>query len=405
LSFVSLVATSGATFPCTNCGANLHYDASTRAMKCPFCGFQQATQQPAAAPRMEGGTGGGPREIPIEEGFRLAQRGYGTPVKEVECKDCGATVNVAPNEQAIRCAFCGSQQVLPRESAGTQIRPESLVPFRVDKAAANANFGKWIKGLWFRPSDLAKMATLQEIGGIYIPFWTFDATARSYWRAESGYYYYEKEEYTDNEGNRQTREVQKTRWEPASGSRTDAYDDTIVCASKGIPEELVDKFGTWNTKELTVYDPQFLAGWKAESYAIDLMPAWQKGQEKMEREQYGRCRSDVPGDTHRGLEVDTTFSRVTFKHVLLPVWLAAYRYQNKPYQFLVNGQTGEVVGKAPWSWIKITLFVLLIIAIIVGVVILAQRGKQRRTDVGARSDRVVAIASQPARRLLATDAR
>jgi DNA-directed RNA polymerase subunit RPC12/RpoP len=370
-------------------------------MRCPYCGFQQPAQRPAAAPgappAQAAQIGTGPREIPIEEGFRLAQRGYGTPVKEVECKDCGATVNVAPNEQAVRCTFCGSQQVLPRESAGSQIRPESLVPFRIDKATANANFGKWMSGLWFRPSDLSKMAKLQEIGGVYVPFWTFDATVRSHWNAEAGYYYYETETYRDDQGNQQTRQVQKTRWEYVSGNRTDAYDDTIVCASKGLPEALVDKFGTWNTRELVAYDPQFLAGWKAESYAIDLMPAWDKGQAKMERSQYERCRSDVPGDTNRGLQVNNAFSRVTFKHVLLPVWIAAYRYQDKPYQFLVNGQTGEVVGKAPWSWIKITLFVLLIVAIIAAIAVFAsKRGKStKRGESESPAHDVVAMIGSP----------
>jgi DNA-directed RNA polymerase subunit RPC12/RpoP len=399
------VATSGSTFPCTNCGAALHYDATTQGMRCPYCNHQQAAQRPAgmqapSAPNAPSQIGTGPREIPIEEGFRLAQRGYGTPVKEVECRDCGATVNVGPNEQAVRCTFCGSQQVLPRESAGSQIRPESLVPFRVDKATANANFARWITSLWFRPSDLSKMARLQEIGGVYVPFWTFDATVRSHWHAEAGYYYYESESYTDDQGNRQTRQVQKTRWEQVSGSRTDAYDDTIVCASKGLPESLVDKFGTWNTRELVAYDPQFLAGWKAESYAVDLMPAWAKGQSKMESSQYDRCRNDIPGDTNRGLSVSNAFSRVTFKHVLLPVWIAAYRYHDKPFQFLVNGQTGEVVGKAPWSVFKITLFVLFILALIGTLVFLAQKNRTTKGKRGESEskdrDRVALIAPQAA---------
>jgi DNA-directed RNA polymerase subunit RPC12/RpoP len=357
-------AASGQEFPCQNCGAKVSYDAGTQGMKCPYCGTQQAVQQ------QQGGSAGPPagREIPLEEGIAMAARGFGTPVTQVSCNDCGASVNVTPGEQTARCAFCGSQQVLAQEAPGTGGRPGSLVPFKVDKAAANKKFEAWLGTLWFRPSDLKKMAKLQEMGGVYIPFWTFDAWVRSTWTADAGYYYYETEWYTDSNGNRASREVQRTRWQPASGWRQDQFEDTLVCASKGLPEALVVKFHTFDCKQLTPYQPEFLAGWRAESYAIELKPAWGTAQVTMASVQEGRCGRDVPGDTHRNLHVNNQFSHVTFKHVLLPIWIAAYRYKNQPYQFLVNGQTGEVVGKAPWSWVKIVLFSLLCLAVLGAVI-------------------------------------
>jgi DNA-directed RNA polymerase subunit RPC12/RpoP len=360
-------ASSAQDFPCQNCGAKLSYDAGAQALKCPYCGAQQAVpRQPPP------GAGGPPstREIPIEEGLRLAARGFGTPVTQVSCNDCGASVNVTPGEQTARCAFCGSQQVLAQEAPGTAIRPESLVPFKVDKAAANQRFEAWLGALWFRPNDLKKMAKLQEMGGVYIPFWTFDAWVRSDWHADAGYYYYETEWYTDQNGNRATRQVQRTRWEPARGWRQDFFDDTLVCAGKGLPPDLVAKFQTFDTRQLTPYRPEFLAGWRTESYVVDLMPAWGQAQGSMSRVQEGRCGGDVPGDTHRGLSVRNQFSHVTFKHVLLPVWIAAYRYNGKPYQFLVNGQTGEVVGKAPWSFWKIFFLVVGVVALITTLAVL-----------------------------------
>lgn len=346
-------------FPCQNCGAKLHFDAGSQSMKCPYCGAAQAVPQQQLHPAAGGG-----REIPIEEGLRMAVRGYGTQVTQVSCNDCGATVNVAPGEQTAKCAFCGSHKVLSQEAASNAIRPESLVPFKIDKAGANKKFEEWLGELWFRPNDLRQMAKLQEMGGVYIPFWTFDAWVQSNWTADAGYYYYETEWYTDANGNQQTRQVQRTRWEPAAGWRRDFFDDTLVCASKGLPSELVEKFQTFDTKQLMPYSPEFLAGWRAELYAVDLMPAWGTAQTSMANVQQGRCSGDVPGDTHRNLSVNNQFSNVTFKHVLLPIWIAAYRYKDKPYQFLVNGQTGEVVGKAPWSFWKIFLFVLAILTVI-----------------------------------------
>jgi len=357
-------AVQGDAFPCQNCGAKLSYDATTQGLACPYCGHKQAV--------VAAGPPGAVREIPIEEGYRLAERGLGTPVTQVVCSDCGATVNVSPGEQTAKCAFCGSHQVLPREASGQEIRPESLVPFRVDKASANGTFEKWLGELWFRPSDLKRMAKVQEMGGVYIPFWTFDAQVDSRWTAEAGYYYQETEWYNDAQGNRQSRQVTKTRWEPASGYRSDFFDDTIVCASKGLPANLVEKFRSWTTKELVPYQPHYLAGWKAESYAIDLMPAWGMGQSIMADTQRSRCSRDVPGDTQQNLSVQNAYSRVTFKHVLLPIWIAAYRYGGKPYQFLVNGQTGEVVGKAPWSFWKIFFLVVALLAVVVVAAIVFQ---------------------------------
>lgn len=348
----------GQTFPCGNCGAQLSFDATSQKMKCPYCGHL------AEAPTQA--VGGAVREIPLEEGVRLAVRGLGVALTQVGCNDCGASVNVAPNEQTTKCTFCGSQQVLAREAAGNLIRPESMVPFKMDKATANQRFGSWLADLWFRPNDLKHMAQVQEMHGVYVPFWTFDAFVQSNWNAEAGYYYYVTESYTDAQGNSRTRQVRHTRWVPASGHRADVFDDTLVCASKGLPEELVKKFTTFQTTQLVPYRPELLAGWRAESYALELLPAWDKAEKIMVDVQHGRCGRDVPGDTHRNLWVNNVFSQRTFKHVLLPIWIAAYRYKGKPYQFLVNGQTGEVVGKAPWSWVKIILFSLLCIGIIAG---------------------------------------
>jgi DNA-directed RNA polymerase subunit RPC12/RpoP len=384
-------AASGQSFPCDNCGAKLAYDASIQAMKCPYCGAQQAVPQRGAASPAHPPGG---REIPIEEGLRLAARGFGTPVTQVSCRECGATVNVTPGEQTARCAFCGSQQVLAQEAPGTAIRPESLVPFKVDKAGANRRFEEWLGGLWFRPNDLKRMAKLQEMGGVYIPFWTFDAWARSDWTAEAGYHYYETEWTTDANGNQVTRQVQRTRWVPAAGQRQDFFDDTLVCASRGLPPELVAKLDTFDTKQLTSYRPEFLAGWRAESYAVDLMPAWGSAQQRMTEVQRSRCSSDVPGDTQRNLTVHNQFSRVTFKHVLLPIWIAAYRYGDRPYQFLVNGQTGEVVGKAPWSTAKIVLAILAAVLLVTVVSVLYYQYEESQRPPASRP--VPALPARPA---------
>jgi hypothetical protein len=209
---------------------------------------------------------------------------------------------------------------------------------------------------------------------VYVPFWTFDAGVHSAWTARAGHYYYTTEHYTERVNGqrvRRSRRVRHTRWEPASGSRDDRYDDVLLCASKGLPENLVQKLAPFDTQRLVPYDPSFLVGWRAEGYSIDLYAGWQRGSEIIVASQRQRCASDVPGDTYDSLTVQNAFTAITFKHLLLPIWIGAYRHDNVPYQFMVNGQTGEVVGKAPWSFLKIfaiplILMVLFFLLMIVG---------------------------------------
>lgn len=377
-------ASAGTTFPCPSCGApEMAFDAPSQQMKCPFCGHTAPVPQqaPPAAQPAPGGPEGTPaaqaplsahQERSLQEGLQQqaqqSGQGYGTPVQTMKCQTCGATVSFAGTEISKNCDFCGSQHVLEQESHRRVITPQALVPFGVDEGRAKESFKGWLGGLWFRPSDLKKKAQVGAINGVYIPYWTFDAQVYSQWRAEAGHHYYEQEAYTDANGQKKTRQVQKTRWVPASGQRQDMHDDVLVVASQGLPRPIAKRLSTFDTRKLVPYDPQYLAGWRAEEYAVELQDAWQEAAQVIEQVQYGRCAQDVPGDTHRSLQVQNQFSGETFKHVLLPLWIASYRYGDKPYQFLVNGQTGEVKGEAPYSWVKIILFIALIVAIIAGLV-------------------------------------
>ena len=153
----------------------------------------------------------------------------------------------------------------------------------------------------------------------------------------------------------------RTRWVPAFGRRDDAYDDDLVCASRLAPE-LMAKLGGFDTKKLLPYKPEYLAGWRAEEYQLDLEGGWGKSQENVVAAQQSRCAGDVPGDTQRNLRVRNAISGVRWKHVLLPLWSLQYRFGGETYTVLVNGQNGCIAGKAPLSWVKIGLFALALAA-------------------------------------------
>lgn len=350
---------SAAAYRCPSCSAEMTFDPNAGMLRCGHCGATQPIGGPAPGQAIV--------EHRLDQGLaQTAQRGLGTPVRSTRCQECGAAVSFPENVTSTTCEFCGSSHVLTQEANRNLIRPESVVPFRVDGAAAAGLFRKWLGSLWFRPSDLQRRARVAAMSGVYVPYWTFDAQVQSNWTAQAGYFYYETETYWDQDekGNKvqRTRQVQKTRWQPAWGSRQDAYDDVLVCASRGLPAELARKLGTFDTRGLQPYDPAFLAGWKAEEYAVELDAGWAEAAQIMEASQRSRCAADVPGDTHQSLHVTSRYWGQTWKHVLLPIWIATFRYGDKPYRFLVNGQTGEVEGKAPWSVVKIVLFAAAILA-------------------------------------------
>lgn len=363
---------SAMAFRCSQCNGEMTYDAGRQAMTCGHCGHSQAVPQSEGRQAIV--------EYDLEHGMAMSrERGYGTEVKTSQCQECGASVSFAASATAAECDFCGSSQVLHQDESRNVIRPESLVPFAVPRDDAQNKFSSWIGKLWFRPSDLKHKAKVAGMNGVYVPYWTFDAAVHSDWTAQAGYYYYVTETYTerDSEGNTvtKTRQVRHTRWEPAWGARNDAFDDVLVCASRGLPEKLERKIRDFDTAALVSYEPSYLAGWRAEEYAVELNDGWRQALRHMESAQERRCSSDVPGDTQRFLHVTNSFSEETFKHILLPIWISSYRYRGEVYRFLVNGQTGDVTGKAPLSVVKIVLFVLFIAAVIAAVVVLLQMGK------------------------------
>jgi hypothetical protein len=117
------------------------------------------------------------------------------------------------------------------------------------------------------------------------------------------------------------------------------------------------------TGDLVPYDPGYLAGWTVERYQIDLVAAAERSREQMDAEVRERCASQVPGDTYRNLSVDARYRDQTFKHILAPIWLLTYTFGADHYQVAVNGVTGRIAGTRPWSWIKIGLLLLVVVAI------------------------------------------
>ena len=342
-------------FPCEKCGADVVWNPGAATLKCPYCGAARAV--PTVPSEI--------REHPIEEALRSPRDlGWGAERKAVKCTRCGAVTTLEPGVAASSCAFCATPAVVEAPPDGSMIRPEGLLPFRVDRNGAVGKFRTWVQGLWFRPNDLKSRSSVTGLSGVYVPFWTFDAATHSLWTAEAGFTYYVDVEVEEN-GKTVVRREQRVRWEPAEGILEKFFDDVPVAASKGLDRPLSEAIEPFPTQELVPYEPSYLSGFLAEEYAVGAEDALSIARDRMTAEIRAACAQAVPGDTQRNLQVQTEWSAVTYKNALLPVWIAAYDYAGKPYRFLVNGVTGKVSGKAPWSWVKIGLAVLAVATILI----------------------------------------
>lgn len=351
-------------FHCPACGADAHWNAAKQALVCPFCGTESPMEISPTGEVKENDLAAALRALPSD------QRGWKSEKRSVKCQSCQAITVFDPTRVAQRCEFCGSAQIVPYEEMKAPISPQGLLPFKVSETQVRDSLRQWYGSRWFAPNRLKKAAMTDTVHGVYLPYWSFDAKVQADWTAESGYHYYTTETYRDSQGKTQTRQVQHTRWERSSGSLSHFFDDELVPATRGADAELLPKIEPFPTNQLEPYSAGYVAGWPVEQYQIDLIAAAGAARSRMESKTRSMCASQVPGDTHRNLQVDADFTAQTFKHMLLPVWLVSFVYGSKSYQVLVNGVTGEMAGKYPKSAWKIFFLVLFILAVI-GIIALA----------------------------------
>jgi hypothetical protein len=348
---------------CPACGAQAEWNPSKQKLICPFCG----TESPYQIDRVTGKVVeldlvAALRELPADE------RGWLTARRSVQCQSCHAVMVFEPDRVGQNCEFCGSPALVSYDEIKAPIRPQGVLPFRIDTSRVRDDIRRWWRSKWLAPGRLARAALVDTVHSLYIPYWTFDASVHCPWAADAGYYYYVDVEGRDSKGHRVVRRERRVRWEAASGVVDHAFDDEPVPGTQGVPIDLLRQVEPFPTQEVVPYDTAFLSGHVVEHYKVVLIDAAKQSQDQMHAALMRLCAQEVPGDTHRDLRIYPTFSGRTFKHVLVPLWLLTYNYGSRAFQVLVNGYTGKIAGRYPYSVWKIVFLVLLAI---IGVLLLA----------------------------------
>ena len=317
---------------------------------CPACGTPNPAYQ---------ATSNSPSAVPLD-----AQVIDAAIQQRLECRNCGATVQIDPGQRSVTCPFCDSNYVIEvrTELSGKQ-PPEFVIGFAITPEQAYQQYRNWLRqSAWFNPGDLASQSVAEKLKGVYLPFWSFTMLADSSWHAQVGEHWYRTETYTetdkDGHTHTRTRQVQETEWWPLSGRHHHYYWGYLVSGSRGLPQTEALRIMPYQLPALKRYVPSYLSGWLSEEYSVERNDALAVSQQEFYRREQQNVGSFLPGDTHRHLHLQTDFTQINSDLCLLPLYILSYQYQGKLYRFLLNGQTGKMAGDKPVSSMRIAIAIL-----------------------------------------------
>jgi hypothetical protein len=294
------------------------------------------------------------------EKAKTEERSGKSAARFFRCENCGAQVTVDAEHRSTTCAFCDSNYVVEFTPEQTgRLPPEFVIGFTVPPEQAQRRFREWLgRSPWFRPGDLRLAEIEGKLRGAYVPFWSFSMLAQSRWSAEIGEHWYTTETYTTTENGKtvtHTRRVEHTEWWNLAGGHHDYYSGYLISGSRGLSQDDSRRIQPFHLAGLKRYEPYFLAGWLSEEYSVGRDEALAACRQVFGDWEAENVKKFLPGDTHRNLQVQTEFSQVNSDLILLPIYILSYRYHNKLFRFLINGQTGKIIGQKPLSWLKVGL--------------------------------------------------
>lgn len=359
----SIDSGKGRTFPCDRCGADLVFSIGEQSLQCPYCAAIKQIEPPAEVPIVE-------RDYlrAIERLKRLREKtshDEESSITEhaIRCSSCGADVIFQGTLTSSQCPYCASP--LQRDNihdSVSRLPVDGVLPFLVPQTQAAANLRNWVKSLWWAPNEFLKQGANGKFNGVYMPYFTYDAATQTRFSGQRGDTYF----VTVGEGNNRRTE-QRIRWSYREGAFNRFFDDVMMIAATKQHLDLVEALEPWPLDQLMSFTPEVLAGFFSRTYDVELEDGFRGARQRMEAALSLEVRQRIGGDVQQVDSQQTNYSAVTFKHILLPVWLLAYRYQNKTYQVMMNAATGEVSGQRPYSWVKIT-FAAMLIAIVVATI-------------------------------------
>lgn len=340
---------------CPACGANLEYSPSECKLVCAYCGYKEDVDLSRHA-----------EEIDLAQLLRSTGEKWDGEMRAYRCENCGAKQLIPRRELAPRCAFCGTSNVVETQDM-CGLRPNAVIPFAFDKKAAAKLTSKWMRKRLYAPRRFKRDSSYpEELAGNYYPAFTFDSRTSTAYSGVLGKYYYTT--HRDSKGNLHT--TRHTRYFAISGTFDHAFDDVFVRATNEKDGKSLAGIEPFDTSHPQSYKSDYLFGFSASQYERDGASCWGEARRRMEDYVRKAILSRYDHDVVQVFNTNMRCFNMTYKYLLLPVYVGHCEYKKKNYNFYVNGQTGKVKGKTPKSPVKILLTVLAGLAVAAGAILL-----------------------------------
>ena len=318
------------------------FDADLQTLYCPHCGSKKNLAEHKTAAEQD-----------IMAGLSADAVWKAEETVVFRCDNCGAKVVLNKDETAKNCPFCGTAHVQKTdELAG--LKPNAVLPFAFGKDKSLEFAKTWAKKRFFAPRKFKKNLNADNVNGVYVPCFTFDSNTYSTYRGRIGITHTK----TVGSGKNQ-RTVTYTEWKDISGEYAFNFDDVMIAAGDKCGQNELDKVSPFDTNNGKEYDEQYLLGFMAYHYDHDLSDCWGSAKKKMDAEIRRGILSRYVYDKVDYLNVSTSHEKVTYKYVMIPVYVGNFTFKEKLFNFFVNGTTGKTTGKYPKSGLKITLLAIL----------------------------------------------
>ena len=324
-------------YKCPCCGGAIAFDSASQKMKCPYCDteFEMETlasyddalkQEPADQMDWTERAGGD-----WAEGETDGLRVY-------SCKSCGGEIVGDENCGATSCPYCGNPVVMMGQFSGA-LRPDYVIPFKLDKKAAVAALKRHYGGKRLLPKVFSDQNHIEEVKGIYVPFWLFDADANAnvrYKASRTRFWSDSRYNYTE------------TSYFSVNRSGSLGFAQVPVDGSSKIDDTLMESIEPYNFRDAVDFQTAYLAGYLADKYDVDAETSVARANERIKKSTEEAFRKTVTGyDTVITENSGVSFSGGVTKYALFPVWLLTTNWNGEKYTFAMNGQTGKLVGDLP----------------------------------------------------------
>ena len=327
---------------CKSCGSNMTFDPETQKLKCSYCGYTEDFSKSADV-----------EEISIENALKNNER-WNSETLVYNCENCGARVVVNRGETAGICPFCSTPHVVAEEDL-EGIKPNAVVPFKFGKEKIFEIFRKWVKRKIFAPKAFKKQVEADKIKGVFMPYFTFDSNTDSVYEGRVG------DEHTrtvrDSKGNTHTETY--VVWRKVRGTFNHFFDDILINAGSHMEKKKANMLAPFDWSSACVYENKFLSGYVAHHYDRDIQTCWSDAKKAIDAKIREMIIASCHCDRVDYMNITTRHSDVTYKYVMLPVYVISYSYKKKNYVIYANGSTGKLIGKTPVSPVKATIAAVL----------------------------------------------